>query len=103
LADTPERALPHVRRWTEIEPDNQQAQAKLAELLRAAGRQGGVVVPLPVPPTQQVRFCRTRDGVRIAYATAGSGTPLVRATHWLNHVEFERECPVWRHWTEAFA
>ena len=43
------------------------------------------------------------DGVRIAYATAGSGPPLVRAAHWLNHVEFERESPVWQHWTEAFA
>jgi pimeloyl-ACP methyl ester carboxylesterase len=27
----------------------------------------------------------------------------VRATHWLNHVEFERESPVWKHWAEAFA
>jgi len=41
--------------------------------------------------------------VRIAYAAVGSGPPLVRTTHWLNHVEFERESPVWRHWTEAFA
>jgi pimeloyl-ACP methyl ester carboxylesterase/DNA-binding SARP family transcriptional activator len=103
LAASPERALPHARRWTEIEPANPQAHAKLMALLDAASRQRGVVVPLPVASTQQVRFCRTRDGVRIAYATAGSGPPLVRATHWLNHVEFERESPVWHHWTEAFA
>jgi pimeloyl-ACP methyl ester carboxylesterase len=74
----------------------------------APGARAASVVPLGVaaakpPPAQQVRFCRTRDGVRIAYATAGSGPPLVRATHWLNHVEFERESPVWKHWTEAFA
>jgi pimeloyl-ACP methyl ester carboxylesterase/DNA-binding SARP family transcriptional activator len=103
LAATPERALPYARQWTEIEPANPQAQDRLAALLRAADRQRGVVVPLPVAPPQQVRFCRTRDGVRIAYATTGNGPPLVRATHWLNHVEFERESPVWQHWAEAFA
>jgi len=31
---------------------------------------------------QQIRFCTTSDGVRIAYATVGSGPPLVYATGW---------------------
>ena len=29
--------------------------------------------------SQRVRFCKTEDGVRIAYAVTGSGPVLVRA------------------------
>ena len=47
---------------------------------------------------QQIRFCRAPDGARIAVATMGTGTPLVRATHWLSHVEFDARSPVWIHW-----
>jgi pimeloyl-ACP methyl ester carboxylesterase/DNA-binding CsgD family transcriptional regulator len=44
-----------------------------------------------------IRFCTASDGVRIAYANAGRGDPLVRAAHWLTHIEFEWHSPVWRH------
>jgi hypothetical protein len=27
---------------------------------------------------QEIRFCATEDGVRIAYATTGKGTPITR-------------------------
>ena len=47
--------------------------------------------------TQQIRFCRSHDGVRLAYATAGRGAPIVKAANWLNHLEFDWESPVWRH------
>ncbi|MEO6742937.1 MAG: alpha/beta hydrolase, partial [Caldimonas sp.] len=47
---------------------------------------------------QEVRFCTTADGTRIAVATIGSGPPLVRASHWLSHVEHDLESPVWRPW-----
>jgi pimeloyl-ACP methyl ester carboxylesterase/DNA-binding SARP family transcriptional activator len=57
----------------------------------------------PTAPQSPVRFCTTTDGVRIAYATVGNGPPLVRATHWLGHLEFERHSPVWRHWTAEFS
>src|SRR5215470_12641700 len=50
---------------------------------------------------QEIRFCRTSDGVRIAYATTGSGPPLVKVSNWLSHLEFDWNSPVWRHeWTE---
>ena len=52
----------------------------------------------PLAPPQQIGFCKAEDGVRIAYATAGDGPPLVKAANWLNHLEFEWESPVWRHW-----
>ncbi len=47
---------------------------------------------------QQIRFCTSLDGVRIALATIGSGPPLVKAANWLSHVEFDSRSPVWRHW-----
>ena len=47
---------------------------------------------------QDVRFCSAADATRIAVATIGSGPPLVRASHWLSHVEHDLESPVWRPW-----
>jgi pimeloyl-ACP methyl ester carboxylesterase/DNA-binding CsgD family transcriptional regulator len=52
---------------------------------------------------QQIRFCRSFDGTRIAYASTGEGPPLVRAPHWLTHLEYEFASPVWRPWIEAFS
>ncbi len=51
----------------------------------------------------EVQFCRTADDVRIAYACVGDGPPLVWAGHWLSHLAFNWESPIWRHWTEEFA
>ena len=47
---------------------------------------------------QQIRFCTAPDGVRIAYATVGNGPPLVRASTYLTHLEYDWDSPVWRHW-----
>jgi class 3 adenylate cyclase/pimeloyl-ACP methyl ester carboxylesterase len=46
---------------------------------------------------QEIKYCRTTDGVRLAYALAGSGPPLVKAANWMNHLEYDWESPVWRH------
>ena len=46
---------------------------------------------------QSVKFCRTPDGVRLAYATTGKGSPLVRVGHWLSHLEYDWDSPVYRH------
>ena len=37
----------------------------------------------------QIRFCRTADNVRIAYATAGSGPPIVIPPPGASHLEIE--------------
>lgn len=51
-------------------------------------------------PRQTVRFCRSSDGVRIAYAVHGSGPPLVLDACWVSHLEFDWESPIWRHYLE---
>ncbi len=55
------------------------------------------------PPVQDIRFCHSADGTRIAYALAGSGSPLVKASNWLNHLEFDWESPVWKHFFKELA
>jgi hypothetical protein len=35
---------------------------------------------------QQIRFCTTSDGVRIAYATVGEGPPLIQVPGWVSHL-----------------
>jgi pimeloyl-ACP methyl ester carboxylesterase/DNA-binding CsgD family transcriptional regulator len=52
---------------------------------------------------QHVRFCTSSDGVRLAYATVGSGPPLVKAPNWLSHLEYEWQGPIWRHWIEGLS
>jgi pimeloyl-ACP methyl ester carboxylesterase/DNA-binding CsgD family transcriptional regulator len=47
--------------------------------------------------SQEIRFCRSADGVRIAYAVHGQGPPLVVSTCWLSHLQHDWESPVWRH------
>lgn len=55
------------------------------------------------PLRQEIRYCHSADGTRIAYAIAGSGPPLVKAANWLHHLEFDWESPVWRHVFEELA
>lgn len=47
---------------------------------------------------QNLRFCTTSDGVRIAYATTGHGPPLVKVANWLSHLEEDHRSIIWRHW-----
>ena len=60
--------------------------------------------PTPMVPApdlelhQDIRFCATDDGTRLAYALMGDGPPLVKAANWLTHLEYDFESPVWRHW-----
>jgi class 3 adenylate cyclase/pimeloyl-ACP methyl ester carboxylesterase len=48
-------------------------------------------------PTQEIKYCRTVDGVRLAYAISGSGPILVKTANWLNHLEYDWENLVWGH------
>jgi pimeloyl-ACP methyl ester carboxylesterase len=54
-------------------------------------------------PTQQIRFCTSRDGTRIAYAIRGAGPPLVCGAHFLCHLDLDWDSPVWRPWLTLLA
>ena len=47
---------------------------------------------------QDIRFCTSQDGVRLAIASTGSGPPLVRVFNWLTDVEKDLTSVVNRHW-----
>lgn len=75
----------------------------------AVGAPGRGAAPRGAPadqaqePTQKIMYCRSRDGVRLAYATAGIGPPLVKTGNWLHHLEYDWESPVWRHLLRGLA
>jgi pimeloyl-ACP methyl ester carboxylesterase/DNA-binding CsgD family transcriptional regulator len=54
----------------------------------------------PATVNQEIRFCRSPDGTRIAYAVHGSGPPLVVASCWLSHLQHDWQSPVWRHFLD---
>jgi DNA-binding CsgD family transcriptional regulator len=56
-----------------------------------------------VGATQRIRFCNSRDGVRIAYSVAGRGLPLVMLSGGHSHLELDAASPVLGHWIEALA
>jgi pimeloyl-ACP methyl ester carboxylesterase len=47
-------------------------------------------------PEQEIRYCHTSDGKRIAYAVTGEGAPIVRALGWFTHLEAEWNSPIGR-------
>ncbi len=51
--------------------------------------------------TQDVRFTRSADGTRLAWAVHGQGYPLVRAAHWLTNIDLDWQTPMWRPWFDA--
>lgn len=65
--------------------------------------QMGVAAALIAKARQEIRYCTTSEGVRLAYATTGNGPPLVKASNWLTHLDFEWGSPIWRHWYTALS
>src|SRR5258706_1244483 len=48
----------------------------------------------------EVRFCTSKDGVKLAYTVSGDGPRLVRAQHWFTHLEHDWNNPAVRPWTD---
>ena len=86
-----------------VETPPQSAAAAAAAADRSAQRASAAERPCARRALHEVQFCRTSDDVRIAYACVGDGPPLVWTGHWLSHLSFNWESPIWRHWTEEFA
>ena len=45
---------------------------------------------------QTIKYCRSFDGTSIAFAESGTGPQLIRAGHWLTHLEHDWQSPIWR-------
>ena len=76
---------------------------RFAAPVDAAVPQTGVSAAATAKARQEIRYCTTSDGVRLAYATTGNGPPLVKASNWLTHLDFEWGSPIWRHWYTALS
>lgn len=104
LRDDPGKVRPFVESLTSIDADG--ARQLLSELATDGPRPS---VDLKNDglgerrPSQVIRYCRSTDDVQIAYAISGKGTPILRAAHWMSHLQYEWESPVWRHWIDALS
>jgi DNA-binding winged helix-turn-helix (wHTH) protein/pimeloyl-ACP methyl ester carboxylesterase len=76
---------------------------RFAAPVDAAVSQTGASAAATAKARQEIRYCTTSDGVRLAYATTGNGPPLVKASNWLTHLDFEWGSPIWRHWYTALS
>jgi pimeloyl-ACP methyl ester carboxylesterase/DNA-binding CsgD family transcriptional regulator len=47
---------------------------------------------------EQIRFCQSRDGTRIAYGVCGSGPPLLFVQYWIHHLKLDWENLIWQPW-----
>jgi pimeloyl-ACP methyl ester carboxylesterase/DNA-binding SARP family transcriptional activator len=129
LRADPQRALVHAHALLAMTPDDKAVAAEAAALSQearrqtlrgaadgkgarataatAAGRTGGSGPAAPAAPAsapqQKVQFCMAPDNVRIAYAVAGQGLPLVKAANWLNHLEYDWQSPIWSDLLHALA
>ena len=66
-------------------------------LLEGLGRSTVIEAEVDEPGIdQEIRYCRTTDGVNIAYAETGEGTPIVRTLGWFTHLEVEWSSPLGR-------
>jgi pimeloyl-ACP methyl ester carboxylesterase len=76
----------------------------VGDVKSAGSPTAAVVAPRTVSPVstlrQTIRFATAADGTRIAHSTVGDGPPFVKAANWLNHLEYEWESPVWKHWID---
>src|ERR1700694_5620768 len=46
---------------------------------------------------QHIQYCKSADGVQLAYATIGKGSPILRTGNWLTHLDYDLKSPIWRH------
>jgi len=98
-----------------------QVEGKLPLTCRSLGRQNLKNIPKPIEvyvielgtgaagpidPSSvklKINYCRAPDGVRLAFAIAGEGPPLVKTANWMNHVAYDWDSSVMRHFYVALA
>jgi DNA-binding winged helix-turn-helix (wHTH) protein len=55
----------------------------------------------PPAAAPHARVATSSDGTAIAWTTGGAGAPLLRAGHFLTHLDFDRRSAIWRPLIEA--
>jgi pimeloyl-ACP methyl ester carboxylesterase/DNA-binding winged helix-turn-helix (wHTH) protein len=90
--------------------DDGTAQRLIATVHGVGYRFVGEVTESGQPPTPSlpehgpdIRYCDSASGVRIAYAYAGAGPPLVKAANWFTGLDRDRGSPIWGHWIDALS
>lgn len=95
-----------MRRWRETDPEAASAHERAATSVQSGRLADSAAQQAEVKQRkararsralweQKIGFCDVRDGTKIAYATLGSGPPLLKAANWLNHLEFDWASPIW--------
>jgi len=95
------RKLLHPAKYIETVPRHgYRFVAPVRNVVGSAASQAVAVGGQPITPLprQDIRFSVTEDGVRLAWASIGDGPPLVKASNWLTHLDFEWGSPIWQHW-----
>ena len=117
LRGEPERALPFAQALQSMDPTDQQVSLEMKSLTTSArqratrlrspsddaGQHDGQLPDASAERSQEIRYCKSPDGIQIAYAVSGSGPPILRAAHWMSHLQYEWESPVWRHWIDSLS
>jgi pimeloyl-ACP methyl ester carboxylesterase/tetratricopeptide (TPR) repeat protein len=124
LQDRPVQALPYASTLRALLPNDHEVATQADVIAEAARQEAASAAPSRRPPARpgvsgpasteptaatakparpSVSYCRSKDGTRIAFARSGSGPVLLRAAHWMSHVEFELDSPVWRHWVNGLS
>ncbi|MBZ9761579.1 alpha/beta fold hydrolase [Mesorhizobium sp. CA8] len=114
LGNEPRRALPFAQRLRRLAPEDVRLAVEIEALedkVRSAAAQATGRAPQSAPlappskpaaspqdPGRAVQFCRALDGTRLAHASTGSGPAILRAAHWMSHLTFDWDSPIWRHW-----
>ncbi|MEM8986154.1 MAG: alpha/beta fold hydrolase [Pseudomonadota bacterium] len=101
------KALSEAGRTDEAERQKRRSKEALAGVSEDEGRKVGLDLLRASSQVVQsggdaglrheIRFCKSSNGVRIAYATAGAGRTIVKTANWLNHLQHDFESPVWAH------
>jgi pimeloyl-ACP methyl ester carboxylesterase len=78
------------------------SKSRVAEGAASEASQPDTTLEHPAPD-QDIRYCQTSDGKRIAYAVMGEGTPIVRVLGWFTHLEAEWSSPIGRGFWQRLA
>jgi pimeloyl-ACP methyl ester carboxylesterase len=78
------------------------ADVERVDVAAAANAPRAIAGDDPARESQQIRFCRTVDGVNIGWAETGSGPAIFRALGWFTNLEYEFAWPRARRFWERF-